>query len=203
MHFGHFFSQQQRFGGLKLLTFVNEFQSKYFGNDIICVNYENSDVAWHDNTVVFTDPGESVFSTMLLLCKWTFILMYADVLGLSVRIQALSFSQVSSAPITRLSVSLFVSDRWLSDTSSGERAERRGRRALSPQRMNGGLLCRCRMLPDANQILQFVSRCSSRAARYLAELWKLMNAALSWCPQLMNVQNAFSFYLQSSACVHS
>ncbi len=200
MHFGHFFTRQ-RFGGLKLLTFVNEFQSKYFGNDIICVNYENSDVAWHDITVVFTDPGESVF--VPCCCKRTLILMYADVLGLSVRIQALSFSQVLSAPITRLSVSLFVSDRWLSDTSSGERAERRGRRALSPQRMNGGLLCRCRMLPDANQILQFVSRCSSRAARYLAELWKLMNAALSWCPQLMNLQNAFSFYLQSSACVHS
>ncbi len=149
MHFGHFFTRQQRFGVLKLLTFVNEFQSKYFGNDIICVNYENSDVAWHDIRVVFTDPGESVF--VPCCCS-------------------LSFSQVLSALITRLSVSLFVSDRWLSDTSSGERAERRGRRALSPQRMNGGLLCRCRMLPDANQILQFVSRCSSRAARYLAEL---------------------------------
>ncbi len=37
--------------------------------------------------------------------------MYADVLGLSFGYKPLSFSQVSSAPITRLSVSLFVSDR--------------------------------------------------------------------------------------------
>lgn len=98
------------------------------------------------------------------------------------------------------------------DTSAGERKERRGRRALSQRRMNGGLLLGCRMLPDTPSLL---TRSFSEGRPCVTLLFKschifgwslkadecssVMMSAAHECP----VQNTFSFYLQSSACVCS
>lgn len=109
----------------------------------------------------------------------------------SVRTQALSFSKVLAAPVTRLSVFLFVSDQRLSDLVRPVRYERWWKKraprekssftAADEWRIVAWLPYAARHPEPANQILQWGPALCDAALQELPDIWEISE---SWWMQL-------------------